>query len=228
MNRQTRVWLGLGLGLILVLIAIPDPALSFALPGPTEAREIHSPTGSDSISLSAQALIQPHPDTFIPVIMRLKGEPVVSFKSRLLARSSTWGKTQSEQVRAYADILRRHQEQFAAGLEAEGIVLQVHHNYTLLLNALAAAVKVYDVARLATSPTVQAVDLDHELHVRLPESVPLIGADQVWHMLDPSQQPAKQRGSGRSRQGSISPISFASWTRMATPCSRHRYPGPSP
>lgn len=60
--------------------------------------------------------------------------------------------------------------------------------YTHVFNGISGTVSMKDVEALSNLPQVERVYYDYQVHVTLGESVPLIGAFQVWLLEDPSGQ----------------------------------------
>ncbi|GAA1370987.1 hypothetical protein GCM10009612_61510 [Streptomyces beijiangensis] len=65
---------------------------------------------------------------------------------------------------------------------------------SLLLNAVAVTVKASEIAGLRALPGVASVVPDTKMKVQTDESVPLIGAPEVWKRKDPSGQKANGKG----------------------------------
>lgn len=126
------------------------------------------------------------PSEKIDVIVRMKGSASAQFKLTLKQRATRWSVSNDEQIRSYEQIVLSQQEQLLAELHGSGIAVQVHRRYTYLLNGLAATVARGDLEAVSANPLVAVVEADPLLHVTLSESVPLIGAPQVWTMLDSS------------------------------------------
>jgi len=143
---------------------------------------------------SEEEIIIPAPDDPVRVIVLLDGDPVAVYKSR--TREAEVGLTQADRQRIRAcDLeLQQSHRQVLQQMKAAGIDAQVRREYTYILNGLAATIKMADMKRIAALPGVRGVYPDYEVHALLEDSVPLIGADQVWTMLDPSGQPVTGQG----------------------------------
>ncbi len=188
MKGRAAFWAGLGVALFLVAGCIHTFAfVSSAAVAPESS-------GPQSSPPTDVALIRPAPDDQVKVIIQLKGDPVGSYKLHLRDAPARLSTAQSKQVRAYEDIVRRSQEQTIAAMQAQDIVLQVRYRYTYILNGFAASIEQGDMERVGTLPQVKAVYSDYQLQVQLSESVPLIGAPQVWAMTDSSGQPVTGHG----------------------------------
>jgi subtilisin family serine protease len=144
--------------------------------------------------LSGQVILDPGPEDQVNVIVQLKGDPVAVFKSHLRAKSGAQNQARPEQVQAYEEIVRRQQDQAAAEIRSLGIALDIRRQYSYVFNGLAASIKKADMQRIQALPQVQAVYPDYQVHALLNQSVPLIGAPQVWAMTDGNGLPVTGRG----------------------------------
>ena len=162
-----------------------------ASPVDCDTRPQFSPLDSSACGPESVA---PGPEDRVRVIILLEGDSVSTYKRRV--RSSADGLTAASQecVRAYDLTLRNGHERLLQQMDAEGITLQVRRRYRYLLNGLAGSTRMRDVERIAMMAGVRGVYRDYEVCGALTHSVPLIGADQVWTMLDPSGQPATGEG----------------------------------
>lgn len=151
-------------------------------------------SGSILILPSGEQIIQPGPEDEVRVIIQLEGEPVAAYKSRLRDAPVRAASTEPERIWAYADALRQSHQQLLSQIKSEGIALEPGREYDYLFNGLAATIKMADMQRIEVLPEVKNVYPDYEMHTLLNDSVPLIGADQVWAMRDPSGQPVTGRG----------------------------------
>lgn len=151
-------------------------------------------SGSVIISSSGEEIIEPCPDDEVRVIIQLEDEPVSAYKSRLQAATRRLTSAEREQIRSYAGELQRSHQRLVGEVEAQGIELQVRREYSYIFNGLAASVKMADMERIEALPQVRAVHPDYQVHTLLDDSVPLIGADQVWTMQDPCGQPVTGQG----------------------------------
>ena len=220
MSERKGVPFSVCLGLVLVFFL---PLLPATWNGPSQVLSMSGRAGPLSGALGSAELRQPlaaspvdcdtrpefnpldttacGPETIVPgpgeevrVIILLAGDPVSTYKRHV--RSSADGLTAAlqERVRAYDLTLRDGHERLLQQMEAEGITVQARRRYRYLLNGLSATIKMADMRRVAALPEVRGVYPDYQVHALLEDSVPLIGADQVWTMLDPSGQPVTGQG----------------------------------
>jgi len=146
------------------------------------------------VSMEDGWMVFPGPEDEVRVIIQLYGEPVAAYKSRLRKIPARLTEAAREQVQAYAEEVRIAHQQAIAEIERLDIPFQVHRGYAYLFNGLSASIKMQDMERIEALPQVKAVYPDYRVHALLDESVPLIGADQVWTMLDPDGQPVTGQG----------------------------------
>jgi len=150
-------------------------------------------TSGFALGAGGQSSIQPGPEEMVRVIILLQGDAVSAYKAHLRTVATRLSAGQSELARAYVEILRQNHERALSEMRTQGIQVLVHREYTYLLNGLAASIKMVDWTRLERLPLVQAVYPDYQVHVTLPQSVPLIGADSVWNLEDANGQPVTGR-----------------------------------
>jgi subtilisin family serine protease len=120
----------------------------------------------------------------VRVIIELEDEPVAAWKSALAPRAGQLTMAEASQVHAYAEALRTAQQQVIDRIEAQGIRLQISRRFGYLFNGVAGTVKEGDIERIAALPGVQAVNPDYQMRATLDDTVPLIGADEVWDVMD--------------------------------------------
>ena len=152
------------------------------------------PKAGSVVSVGDQQFIQPGPDDQVRVIVRLEGESIASYKSRLRADPKHLSEAERAQVESYARVLRRDHKAVISRIEAQGIALEVRQEYSYILNGFAALTKMADMKRIEKIPGVLGVYPDYEVHALLNESVPLISADQVWAMHDANGRPVTGQG----------------------------------
>ena len=90
---------------------------------------------------------------------------------------------------AYASELSSEQDQALNEMEQSGVVLKVGRRFTLLLHGFSVQVSPAGLEQVLAAPGVLAVYPEQQLEVILLDSVPLIGAPEVWALQDPSGNP---------------------------------------
>jgi hypothetical protein len=116
-------------------------------------------------------------------IVLLDGMPLSTFRSQIGGKFEL-GEPQKDQLREYGRDLEEEQSHFIEIALRQGFSLTVKRTFTFLLNGLVVSLPAGDVGRLAQLPGVRADYPDLQVHVELADSVPLIGADQVWQQQD--------------------------------------------
>lgn len=134
------------------------------------------------------------PDDQVKVIVQLADQPVAAYRSRLKTDSARLTEVEHNQVNAYAEELQTRQQQALDSLKQQGIEVKVRRQYSYLFNGLAVSTKLGNAERIEKLPQVKGVYPDYERWATLDESVPLIGAPQVWEMRDASGQAVTGRG----------------------------------
>jgi hypothetical protein len=184
------------------------PSSSDVAPGPeaieracdflTNASPVFWDTPPQSGSLitlpSGQQITEPGPDDTVRVIIQLEGDPVSVYKSHLRASTAQFVQPEQDRMRAYDAALWEEHQQLLQQIQAQGITLQLGRQYTYIFNGLAASIQMADMERIAAMRGVRGVHPDYQVCASLDDSVPLIGADQVWSLLDPYGQPVTGQG----------------------------------
>ncbi|MBM4431018.1 MAG: hypothetical protein FJ026_11830 [Chloroflexi bacterium] len=208
MLRRTRRLRSLCLGLALVFVIL---LINLVLSRPIQVLSMHDASGMPSVgptvSWGASSGCEPDacvssrpqpapagPDDKVQVVIQLEGDPVSAYKLKLRASAAHLAQTEKDAIGAYEAALEQGRDSVLAQCKAQGIALEVRWQYSYVFNGLAVSVRQDDVARIAALPGVRQVHPDTEVHALLEDSVPLIGADQVWTMLDPSGQPVTGKG----------------------------------
>lgn len=138
--------------------------------------------------------IIPGPDSRVRLLVQLRGDPLAVYQMQL---QSTLGKSSpgyAAQLSAYRAQLQASRQQVLAGLEAQGISYRLNREYDYLFNGLALSTSQGEWQHIASLSQVKAVFPDYQVHATLNDSVPLIGAPQVWAMTDPHGQPVTGGG----------------------------------
>ena len=138
-------------------------------------------SGATAIVLG-QEVIRPGPEDEVRVIIQWHGEPVAAYKSRLRKAPAHLTTAEWEQVQAYAEEVQEAHRQAIAEIQQLGIPFQMRREYGYIFNGLSASIEMQDMKRIEALPQVRAVYPDYQVQALLDDSVPLIGADQVWAM----------------------------------------------
>ena len=130
----------------------------------------------------------------VDVIVQLKQDPVAVLVARV---EETW----SSNASAQAQVVRDHKQEVLSShtvvlgkMEEENLLFEPKHYYTYIFNGIAGSARMADLAALASLPQVESVHLDHQVRVTLEDSVPLIGAPDVWSLQDSLGLPVKGNG----------------------------------
>ena len=86
------------------------------------------------------------------------------------------------------------QQQLLDQLDNHDLISETFASTQTLINTLVVAAKPEDIGKITALPGVKKVHLDRELALHLHNSIPLIGADQVWKMTDSQNQLLKGSG----------------------------------
>lgn len=125
-----------------------------------------------------------------PVIVQLTGSPAVAALPR--------GGEVSTQSALVVDTVRRQllasQNGFVANAQRSGLAVRDARHFATLVNAVALRVPANQVATLSRLPGVAGVYPDSAVTASTADSVPLIGAPQVWERQDGAGRPATGTG----------------------------------
>lgn len=169
-------------------LAVGSQQLSYTgtlpLAGPVAVYWDTPPLGGDAVlavdSDGAYLSVMPGPDDEVRLIVQLAAEPLAVRQAAGLAPEAA--------ASALAG-LKREQARFLEQLAALDVRVTVKHQFVHVLNGLALVARARDRAAIAAVEGVRAVYADYQVETLLPQSVPLIGAPQVWAMEDPAGRP---------------------------------------
>ena len=126
--------------------------------------------------------VSPGPDDMVRVIVQLKEDPVAIIKVRTRGAQPSYAAAQA--IRDHQQgILEAHTIALAAMAKEELSFVPVQH-YSYTFNGIAGSVRMKDMSALARLPEVEHVYYDYQVHITLADSVPLIGAPDVWLLED--------------------------------------------
>ena len=128
------------------------------------------------------------------VIVLFDALPVSRYKASLIVGQFGLSLAQRDELHRYGRSLIEAHQQFLSDLRQLDIETQLNHDFTYLLNGVAITIHSKDIDRLLALPGAGAIYPDSVVHLELAESVPLIGADQVWQMTDSQQRPITGQG----------------------------------
>ena len=128
--------------------------------------------------------VSPGPEDLVNVILELKKAPVGFLMARLAESPSVDTEGASAIVREYHDHLVESHATLVANAKQEGIAFRPTRYYSHAFNGIAGSVRAGDLDTLSSLPRVKRVHRDYQVHVNLGESVPLIGAPQIWYLED--------------------------------------------
>ncbi|MDG4865779.1 S8 family serine peptidase, partial [Streptomyces sp. T-3] len=133
------------------------------------------------------ATAAPRTDPERRVIVTLDGEAAATGKGRLRSADA-------QDVRADRKALAGRQQTFLDRAEDAGLHTGRPRKLNLLLNAVAVTVKASEMAELKQLPGVVSVREDTKVRMLTDDSVPLIGAPDVWKRKDPAGDGADGKG----------------------------------
>ncbi len=154
-----------------------------------------TPLRSSAVAfLDDQQAVLPGPDDEVRVIAQLRDDPLAVYLRRSFAAPRRLSSAEAAAARQYASALAARRQQFLAQIRQQGIAYRVNREYGYLLDGVALAIKMRDWKRLENHPQVKSVLPDYQVRATLHDSVPLIGAPQVWAMTDANGKPVTGQG----------------------------------
>lgn len=143
--------------------------------------------GSLLAAVPAPATAAPANDPEQRVIVTLTGQAAAAGGSRLRSAGAA-------DIASARKSLAGRQQSFLDGAKRAGLHTGAPRRMNLLLNAVAVTVKASEVAALRTLPGVASVQPDAKVKMYTNDSVPLIGAPEVWKRKDPGGNGADGKG----------------------------------
>ncbi|MEH7305558.1 S8 family serine peptidase [Neobacillus drentensis] len=127
------------------------------------------------------------------VIVEMDGAPVIRAlpKSEMIGAAS---KSTVNKLKEQTESLKQVHGKMLQALNEKRIPFNKSHEYTFTLNGMALQIPKNKVDELRSLPGVKAVYPDQEYHADLANSVPLIGAPDVWSKHDQENQGVTGKG----------------------------------
>ncbi|MDW8148303.1 MAG: S8 family serine peptidase [Roseiflexaceae bacterium] len=152
---------------------------------------IEEPSDYSVIAFSGERVRRiPGENDQVRLLVQFKDAPM-SLKMRAFSGNQ---RLQSVMISAYADFLRSSHASFVRSLAQNKIVYNKSHSYTFLFNGVSISTSMANYHQIASLPEVAAVYPDFQVRSTLNDSVPLIGAPQLWALNDQNGQPVRGRG----------------------------------
>jgi subtilisin family serine protease len=164
-------------------------------PDRPEVSGVHSQPGrvlvhsSPVANVDGQAIYLPGSADTLGIIIQLEREPVAAYKSGLSPASQPLSVEQESQLVAYGLAIQNDQAVLLGAIKARGIQFADRHRFSYLFNGISGSIQIRDIPLLESLPGVKAVFPDQQVQAVLDESVPLIGAEEVWTLFDADHQP---------------------------------------
>ena len=142
----------------------------------------------------ATILYGPDDDNSARFIIMLKTPPLAVRLNEIQRDQALTPAQREASINAYAARLTTEHTAVLDTLQKKGMVQQVGWQFIYLVNGIAVTARLDDRKAIAKLPQVQDVYFDHQAHMTLADSVPLIGAPAVWAMVDGSGNPVTGQG----------------------------------
>lgn len=152
------------------------------------------PRSSATAFLNEQQVVMPGADDQVRVIVQLRDEPVANYIRQSFGASRRLNSAQAAALQQYTGTLSVRRQQFLTQIRQQGVGYQLNREYAYVLNGIALSIKMSDWQRIAKATLVKAVFPDYTMRVALNDSVPLIGAPDVWAMNDASGKAVTGQG----------------------------------
>ncbi|GGB69163.1 S8 family serine peptidase [Fictibacillus barbaricus] len=132
-------------------------------------------------------------ETFTKVIVEMEEAPAIKTlsKGELLGASS---ENLSNKLKTTTTQLKHARDKVLTSMDDEGIKFTKSHDYSLIFNGMSVKVPKDQLDEIRSIPGVKAVYPDQPVHGNVSESVPLIGAPDVWSKHDSKDQNVTGKG----------------------------------
>ncbi|MFN8489473.1 MAG: S8 family serine peptidase [Caldilineaceae bacterium] len=140
----------------------------------------NEPTGQTTVSANGETLVQPGVNDTVDFIVVLNEQPVSAYQQQLRSMRTASQQAVESMVANYSVQLAAQQDAVLQSLQKSGLLRATKYHYTYLLNGLALSAPQGSIAQIKQAPGVKAIFPDYRAQPLLAESVPLIGAPNVW------------------------------------------------
>jgi parallel beta-helix repeat protein len=158
-----------------------------------------TPLQSPTVSIIGQGneselSVLPGPRDRVRVIMQFEQQPVVTYISQVCTAANEMQEQTATLVNGYQYQLRESHGSAMVDMEQVGIAFEMDREYTYIFNGIAGSVDMEHMKEIADIPTIKTVYPDYLVRTSLTDSVPLIGAPQVWAVQDAGGQSVTGQG----------------------------------
>lgn len=167
------------------------------LAGPSEKPLLPGQSVAEAQLLDGRTItrvVDNDPDQPVRVLVQLSGEPAAVFSTTQFDRSQGLSLDEVSALEEHRHRLAAERQAFLEAVARSGAQVEVLAEFDTLLSALTLSVKRDDIALLRTLPGVRAVEEDRQLEIMVDQSVPLIGAPDVWKLKDAEGQAITGKG----------------------------------
>lgn len=126
------------------------------------------------------------------IIVEMVGQPAIQTISNL--EGPVISEATLHKLKEHTNTLKQTQEKALEQMKVKGIQFSKSQDYTLLFNGVSLELPSDRVDDLKSLPGVKAVYPDHKFQANLADSVPLIGAPEVWSHKDQMKQEVTGKG----------------------------------
>lgn len=147
------------------------------------------PSSGELMIINDKQILKPGLSDKVRLIVLLKEEPVSVYIIKTFVSGSRLSISQANIVQDYTNQINAIRRQVLTEMEKQGIKAKITGKFNYVLNGFAISTEMSNWPRIEKLPHVKAVYPDYELHLTLDESVPLIGAPQVWNVKDGAGDP---------------------------------------
>lgn len=146
--------------------------------------KVEKSNSSNVANIEGKIIYLPSKEEEIRVIIKLKNQSLSSYKSSFAKENQQLTTLEIAQLNLYATKLNFEHTSLLSDIESKGIQFKVTRNFIYIFNGISGITSKSDISRLKEIYEIGNVYIDNEVTINLQDSVPMIGADQVWQMVD--------------------------------------------
>jgi subtilisin family serine protease len=153
--------------------------------------------GGTLLSAAAHALPPPaamEPLGEIDAIVMLDAPPVMPQLQAFTRKRGTTEAKRAQELQRLSDGVKSSQDMILQSMADAGLPVRATHRFHRLVNAIVVKVERGDLERLQAIPGVRSAQESAPRYAALAESVPLIGANDLWARTDAAGDPVTGRG----------------------------------
>lgn len=163
---------------------------------PHEHTYVEDPDSTEILSMFEDEFLSNDPNEEVRLIIQFEKPAIGSYIRSNFGSDENNLASYSSEIKNYRNKLSYDRENFLKDLNFQGVDHEVTYHFEYLINGIALTTQMRNWVTIEEHNQVKAIHPVFDLRILLDESVPLIGAPEVWEMED--QKGGKVTGSGIS------------------------------